>query len=127
MSTKETWMERRCFLGGLLVTAPWSWLSWLCLKKNEPALTKWFVFCEGNMEIYDSQEEALKYAQVVIDDYCDGEWMEEVENVMVGQVTHQAQAFNIVTKEMLDDEGCYNGRYYGGGYDHWCQYRPERV
>lgn len=84
---------------------------------------QWITYSEDNgVEYHNSEAEAIEFARSFIADYNDGEWNDGVESVFVAKITHTAIQTNVVTKAMLDDEGCYSGRHYGGGYDSWCDY-----
>lgn len=86
----------------------------------------WFVHSDDDgFREYETEQEALDAAVRLIEGHNDGEWSDGVESIIVGQITHRAQQCNVVTKEMLVD-GEYNGRFYGGGYDYWCDYQMER-
>jgi len=86
----------------------------------------WIVYFDGGFEEFATEAEALKAAEDIIDD-CRGEdhWPEELDNLIVAHVTHRAVQCNVVRADQLDEDGCYEGRYYPSGCDFYCDYKME--
>lgn len=92
-------------------------------------MSKWFMYDpDCGYDEFDTEEEALSAAERAIDYYrdCDG-WPEDVAGVTVGRVTHRADKFNVVTRDMIDAEGCCNGTFHAGlhrgQFDEECDYK----
>ena len=85
------------------------------------------VNAEGSVDYFETEAEALKAAASETE-YCldGGEWSAEVTNIRIARVTHDIRQINTVTKDMLVD-GEYNGRFYDGDADYWCEYEMVRV
>lgn len=77
---------------------------------------------ESGVEYHNTEEEAVAFARGGIEACNEGEWCDGVAGIFVAQIAHTTEETNVVTKDMLDAEQCYNGRHYGGGYDQWCDY-----
>lgn len=89
---------------------------------------KWFCYdAMGDFHEFDTEAEALKCAAECIECCCEDHWDESVENIRVGKVTHAAVQTNLVERDMLDDEGMYNGRHYHGSADCWCDYEMREA
>ena len=74
-----------------------------------------FTFDGCDYHLFDTEDQALKCAQEALD--SDEEWSEEVEKILVGVVTHVVTEASVVLRDDLDEEGCFDGRYYHGDYD----------
>ena len=62
-------------------------------------------------EFFKTEEEALAYAEKILDnfrEYAHTEgWGEDVEEIVVGKITHRIEKCNVITKKgELDEEGC---------------------
>lgn len=82
---------------------------------------------ECGYDEYKDMESALEEAKIRIEDYCEDGWGDEVEDIIVGLVTHRTKSCNHVTRDMLNEYGEYNGRYYGHEYEEYCDYEMEPV
>ena len=83
----------------------------------------WFCYDpDTGFEVYRTRQEAIDAAVECIEEYCADNWSDEVESVCIGSIEMRATKVNVVTKDMLDSDGCYNGRHYYGNYDEWCNY-----
>ncbi|MFA5760215.1 MAG: hypothetical protein WC877_00370 [Dehalococcoidales bacterium] len=50
-------------------------------------MKKYFVMCEGSYDFFDTEEEAVKYAESLIEDFLDGnEWECENDDIFWGEV-----------------------------------------
>lgn len=79
---------------------------------GEPNISKgkWFAYgFEGDVEFFDSRDAAIKWAQESIEYACDETWDEGVSRICVGCVTDQATETDVVTRDMLDENNCYQG------------------
>lgn len=120
-------MQRRQFIAGISAAAGVQLLPGVS-HPGIPSRQVWFCYDDNcGIDYYDTEEEALKADADCIAEYGEEEWDEAVHNVTVGVVTHIPRQKNVVTKEMLNEDSEYNGRYYGGGYDYWCDYEMEPV
>lgn len=83
----------------------------------------WFCYDGCDMNYFATQAEALNEATNAIEALRDEDgWVDEVENIVVGYITHESRKANEVTREMLDEERCHNGTYYPGNFDYYCDY-----
>jgi len=98
-------------------------------RKFNPHDAEWFAYDpECGFETFQSEDKALDYARDCIESYQDADgWPEEVQGICVGKVVHDVRREDVVTKGMLDENGCYNGRHYESPererFDYWCEYR----
>ena len=81
-----------------------------------------FTFDGYDYHLFDTEDQALKCAQEALDFDFDEEWSDEVEKILVGVVTHVVTEASVVLRDDLDEEGCFDGRYYHGDYDRWVDY-----
>ncbi len=100
-----------------------------CLRvRAEPKTEEWFCLDNcGDMQEFDSEQEALEYAEELIFNYGEDGWSDDVQGIVVGKVTHRTRQTNVVTRDMLDDEGEYNGKHYPSGFDIYCDYEMRPV
>ena len=89
----------------------------------------WFSYDPDNgFTYFATEEEAVSHAEYMIGEYgSDGEWHEQTGQIVVGKVTHTALECDHVTRDMLDENQCYGGRYYPGDYDSYSDYKMEKV
>ena len=78
-----------------------------------------FVYFQTEKE----RDEAVKEA---IQDYLDDGWNEEVENIVVGEMTGSSTKINVQIApdpSELDEEGCdKSGEYWDQDWDYKCDY-----
>lgn len=79
---------------------------------------------QGDFIFYRSMEEARDAAAAAIHDYLDGCWDEEVEHLLVGEISHTCE---IVWKKerpkTLDADGCdEDGNSWPPDVDYMCDY-----
>lgn len=89
-------------------------------------MSEWIVYSDNGVDFFNTEDEAVQFARSVIEAMRDEEWPDEVENVLVAKVTHASEKTNVVTRDMLDDEHCYKGRYYPGNFDYYCDYEMRQ-
>ena len=91
-------------------------------------MNKWVMYFDGGVEEFATQAEALAAAQDAIDNCRDDvEWPDEVENIFVAKVTHRSGRSMEISKHDLDEDGCYNGKYYPPGCEMYCDYEMREV
>ncbi len=62
-------------------------------------MKKYFVQSEFGFDLFETEEEAIKEGNNIIQEYLeDGEWSEEIEFIYVGTITHQSTKTNIINK-----------------------------
>lgn len=76
-------------------------------KRGWEKMKTWMVSDDGEESHFSTEEEALAYADKLLDEYRstaahNGEWEEEVESIRVYKVTHRAQVVDRGTTEMGD-------------------------
>jgi hypothetical protein len=86
----------------------------------------WLYDPEGDgMTYYRTEEARDEAAKTAIANYLeDGEWWDEVEGVVAGEVTHAAQEVDVLMRPTdLDEEDCDGeGIYWGPDMDKRCNY-----
>ena len=75
-------------------------------------------------DFFDSLDEAMANAKERIAEYLDELWPDDMDGaIVVAQVVSESTMVNVVTRDMLDDNGCCNGRHYSGTEaEFWCDY-----
>ena len=100
-------------------------------KDYPTEIYSWFVSSESeSAKYFKTEDEAVNYANDSTDNYLDGSWNEDVETILVGQVTHQAGKANVTERpeesELDDDSEDANGIYWGE-FEHRCDYIMYRL
>ena len=91
-------------------------------------MEKYFVYCpESGFEKFSTIEARDKYAKECIAAFLDEGWDESVEQVVVGEITHQATQTNRVDKPAdLDRDGCGpDGEYWNPEFEYTCEYELQ--
>lgn len=76
-------------------------------------------------EEFETEKEMLEFAEKAIAEHGeDGEWCEEVENIICGKITHFTEMFNKLTKEEADEE---EREHWPSNIDYICNYRLKEI
>jgi len=84
-------------------------------------MSKYFAFDPINWEaeFFDTEEEALKFANEILDELRDEArsegWSEETENIVVGVITHRATECDV---EPIEDDNKFS--YY-------CDFKMKKI
>ena len=82
----------------------------------------------NDSDTFDNIDDAMTNARERISDYQDEIWPDEMDGaIIVAEVISESEKANVVTRDMLDKNGCCNGLHYSGSeVDYWCDYvMPE--
>ena len=74
---------------------------------------------------FDTEEDAKTYADKAVANYLEDEWDREVEEVIMGTITHAAQQVDKLTREeaAVDEHGeDKDGYYWESHVDYRCNY-----
>ena len=87
-------------------------------------MERYFVYCpENGFEKFGTIEARDKYAKECIAYHLDGGWDEAVEEVVAGEITHQATQTNLLEKPSDLKDGCdESGMYWDPEFDYTCEY-----
>lgn len=87
---------------------------------------RYFVYDPNDgFAFFDTEEEAKSYADKAIANYLEEEWDEEVEEVVMGTITHAVQQIDKITREEaeIDEDGVdKEGYYWDEHIDYRCNY-----
>ncbi len=103
-------------------------------RQNEPTAPvhpggeRWIVDGgDGCTTEFDTEAEAVAYADACIQDWCDEGWMEEVDNIFVARLTHRSQRQVVAVQGEVSDEEWERVTHGGSGYSEWWEYTIEPV
>ena len=103
-------------------------------RQNEPTAPvhpggeRWIVDGgDGCTTGFDTEAEAVAYADACIQDWCDEGWMEEVDNIFVARLTHRSQRQVVAVQGEVSDEEWERVTHGGSGYSEWWEYTIEPV
>ena len=94
---------------------------------------KYFFYdSEGSgFTYYKTKKERDDAANNAIQNYLDDGWSEEVENVVVGEVTGRATQVDVTYRPddlLLDKDGCdKEGQYWDNDYEYACNYKIKEL
>lgn len=93
-----------------------------------PGGERWIVDGgDGCTTEFDTEAEAVAYADACIQDWCDEGWMEEVDNIFVARLTHRSQRQVVAVQGEVSDEEWERVTHGGSGYSEWWEYTIEPV
>lgn len=93
-----------------------------------PGGERWIVDGgDGCTTEFDTEAEAVAYADACIQDWCDEGWMEEVDNIFVARLTHRSQRQVVAVQGEVSDEEWERVTHGGSGYYEWWEYTIEPV
>lgn len=99
----------------------------------EPVVRVYFVNDpEGDgITTFTDKQKCEEFAKECIEDYLDEGWNEEVTNVIMGEVTHRAEAIVIIKRppdEELDENGCdVEGNDWNNDFDSILDYEMKPI
>ena len=101
------------------------------VKYNPDPDYKFFLYDpEGNgFEYFKYKHLRDERADIAIQEYLQDGWNEEVENIVVGEVTGQSKMVDVCVKpDELDDEGMdEGGEYWNSEFDYRCDYKIKPI
>lgn len=80
---------------------------------------------DGCTTEFDTEAEAVAYADACIQDWCDESWMEEVDNIFVARLTHRSQRHVVAVQGEVSDEEWERVTHGGSGFSEWWDYTIE--
>ena len=91
-----------------------------------PGGERWIVDCgDGCTTEFDTEAEAVAYADACIQDWCDDGWMEEVDNIFVARLTHRSQRHVVAVQDEVSEEEWGRVTHGGSGFSEWWEYTIE--
>lgn len=90
----------------------------------------WVFVDNWDIRYFRSEQEALDYATKRIPDYCDGEWSDAVENLVIAKVTHTCIRVNVIPRpdeSELNSEGTDGSGQYWDEYQFICDYEMQHL
>ena len=91
-----------------------------------PGGERWIVDCgDGCTTEFDTEAEAVAYADACIQDWCDEGWMEEVDNIFVARLTHRSQRHVVAVQDEVSEEEWGRVTHGGSGFSEWWEYTIE--
>lgn len=73
---------------------------------------------------FETEKQALEYAEECILSYLDDGWNEDVVHIAVGKITHRPKKCNVIERPDILDEDNYaeDGTYWPEEWDYVCGY-----
>lgn len=95
---------------------------------------KFFVYDPygHGMVFFETEDDAIKASRVFIEDYLDvGEWLEGVDRIIIGNVTHMSVRTNVIKRPSdsdIDEAGFdTEENYWGDDYEEKCNFLVLKI